>query len=858
MKITDLLLTADKTYSEVLEVTGTLTLDPNKSITITTNKNIIAGKLVSKPVYPNVHTIRFTNIDESKFVGGGMDVLDSDVGLWVMGSGQLDLEGPKRTGWTRPTVPIKSGDISFTAVDATGWQVGDEIVAMPTAPNAQNYDERKIVKIEGSKITVDRAFTDHPQIAGFPMGEIANLTRNIRIEGTASGRSHVFIHSTAKQNISGVSFRYMGPRKTQQGMANSLVAGRYGLHFHHSEDGSRGTKIDSVVVRDSGSHCFVPHGSHGITFFQCVGYNSLEDQYWYDLNHSTHDLTYDECLAAKASYVPRSLDMDLWAIDQTDKTPTLGANGFLLGRGDGNTIKNCVVVGTVGDPHAKAGYLWPTRSETQPEGVWNAFNNIAHNCNCGSLTWQNTQLNHIISLYFAYSNGLDLFHGAYQNNYQYEKLKCNGLSEFKAASGDRLRIVDSEFGTVNLLGSALDSYYPMQFINCKWNNWVDAVGESVHGADLIDCEGLASVTGLTSEIVRVQPKSGQPYRLTRSGKTNISKFAPSLWGKGTGLKGEYFSDPNFTNKVFERTDAVIAFTDWGNLVHHLIPGTKFSVRWTGKLLAQWTETHTFSMGGGGNMKLWINGQQLNKVNLIAGQFYDIRIEFFNNDDNVRGGAYVLWSSPSILLSSPKGEFIPPMQLYPTAPTPPANQAPKANAGTDLTITLPINSTVLTGSATDADGAVTRYAWTKESGPAAFSIVSPTNPSTQITGLTEGSYVFKLTVTDDKGATSSDTVTVVVKPAIVPDPNKPPAVQVSTAVNVITTATILLNGAGVDPEGGPLTYQWSQVAGPSVIIQNAGTRDARVLNAPAGTYRFKLRVVDNQGATAEIETGAITF
>jgi hypothetical protein len=96
-------------------------------------------------------------------------------------------------------------------------------------------------------------------------------------------------------------------------------------------------------------------------------------------------------------------------------------------------------------------------------------------------------------------------------------------------------------------------------------------------------------------------------------------------------------------------------------------------------------------------------------------------------------------------------------------TTPSNQPPTVNAGTDKSITLPTNSVSLTGSATDADGTIASYAWSKISGGSA-TITSPSNASTTITGLVQGSYTFRLTATDNKGAIASDDVLVTVNAA----------------------------------------------------------------------------------------------
>jgi hypothetical protein len=66
--------------------------------------------------------------------------------------------------------------------------------------------------------------------------------------------------------------------------------------------------------------------------------------------------------------------------------------------------------------------------------------------------------------------------------------------------------------------------------------------------------------------------------------------------------------------------------------------------------------------------------------------------------------------------------------------------------------LPASSVTVSGSGNDADGTITAYQWSYISGPANYTITSPNTASTTITGLEEGVYVFRLTVTDDDNAT----------------------------------------------------------------------------------------------------------
>lgn len=91
-----------------------------------------------------------------------------------------------------------------------------------------------------------------------------------------------------------------------------------------------------------------------------------------------------------------------------------------------------------------------------------------------------------------------------------------------------------------------------------------------------------------------------------------------------------------------------------------------------------------------------------------------------------------------------------------------NQAPNANAGADLSITLPANSAMLNGSlSNDPDGNITTYAWSKLSGPVQGTITSPTLATTAVNNLAAGVYQFVLTVTDNGGLTDRDTMQLIV-------------------------------------------------------------------------------------------------
>lgn len=94
-------------------------------------------------------------------------------------------------------------------------------------------------------------------------------------------------------------------------------------------------------------------------------------------------------------------------------------------------------------------------------------------------------------------------------------------------------------------------------------------------------------------------------------------------------------------------------------------------------------------------------------------------------------------------------------------TAPSNSAPVVNAGSDKSLTLPTNSTQLSGTASDADGSVTNYSWSKVAGPGQYTLSSTSVASPSLSNLVEGTYTFRLTVTDNGGITASDDVNVYV-------------------------------------------------------------------------------------------------
>ena len=184
-----------------------------------------------------------------------------------------------------------------------------------------------------------------------------------------------------------------------------------------------------------------------------------------------------------------------------------------------------------------------------------------------------------------------------------------------------------------------------------------------------------------------------------------------------------------------------------------------------------------------------------------------------------------------------------------ASTPPSNQAPTANAGPDINITLPNNTVTLSGSGTDPDGSIASYQWTKFSGPSQYTISSATQKQTGVNNLTQGIYKFELKVTDNSGASARDTVWVTVNAA---GANKAPTANAGPDITItLPTSNVTLSGSGNDPDGTIASYKWASISGPNQsTIMSPNRASTTVSNLAQGVYKFQLTVTDNAGASAK--------
>ena len=177
-------------------------------------------------------------------------------------------------------------------------------------------------------------------------------------------------------------------------------------------------------------------------------------------------------------------------------------------------------------------------------------------------------------------------------------------------------------------------------------------------------------------------------------------------------------------------------------------------------------------------------------------------------------------------------------------SPPANAAPSAEANGPYSAQTGSALVFSSAGSTDSDGSITAYSWNFGDGNSS----TVANPSH--TYASAGSYTVTLMVTDDKGATASDTATATVT---APAPtNMAPLAEANGPYTAPRGSAINFSSAGsTDVDGSIAAYRWDFGDGNS----SAAANPAHSYTA-AGTFTATLTVTDDKGAAAT-DTAEVT-
>ena len=176
-----------------------------------------------------------------------------------------------------------------------------------------------------------------------------------------------------------------------------------------------------------------------------------------------------------------------------------------------------------------------------------------------------------------------------------------------------------------------------------------------------------------------------------------------------------------------------------------------------------------------------------------------------------------------------------------------NSSPLVQAGSGQTVGS-AGHVILLGTASDPDGSITSYAWLQTAGPAVTIVGSDSLEASFDAPEESANLKFRLTVTDNGGATAYDEVTITVE-------NSAPIVTLITQVQSQIAFTTTLTAQAEDHDGVITHYAWQQISGD--VIDFTGADQASISFTPTRMQNqeviFQLTVTDNGVAETQVQT-----
>jgi cell migration-inducing and hyaluronan-binding protein len=252
-----------------LTINGKLSFADKSDLTLSTEWIMVHGELeVGTEAKPFTHkaTITLTdNVKDEQMMGMG------DRGIMLSG-GTLNLHGNRTNTWTKLSATATAGATSIQVLNAAGWRAGDEIVLASTDYDPRQAERRTIAAINGNAITLDKKL-DYMHFGKITFdvderGEVANLTRNIKIQASPDAEQsffggHIMAMVTSKMFVEGVELNRMG---------QNLTLARYPIHWHLVGD-AKGQYIRNASIHDTYNRCVTVHGTNFVRVENNVTYN---------------------------------------------------------------------------------------------------------------------------------------------------------------------------------------------------------------------------------------------------------------------------------------------------------------------------------------------------------------------------------------------------------------------------------------------------------------------------------------------------------------------------------------------------------------------------------------------------------
>jgi len=255
-----------------LTVQGALRFADDRDLNLTTEWIYIAGGEleIGTEDRPYTQNATITLTDEVK--GEDINTM-GDRGIILL-RGTLSLHGNRSHSWSKLAVTAAAGATAIEVLDASGWRVGDEIVLASTDFDPRQAERRTITAVRGNTLH----FAEPLEYMHFgeitfgvdERGEVANLTRNIRIQASEDASEshfggHIMAMAGSRLFVDGVELNRMGQH---------LTLARYPIHWHLLGEG-QGQYVRNSSIHDTFNRCVTVHGTNNLRVENNVTYNTV-------------------------------------------------------------------------------------------------------------------------------------------------------------------------------------------------------------------------------------------------------------------------------------------------------------------------------------------------------------------------------------------------------------------------------------------------------------------------------------------------------------------------------------------------------------------------------------------------------
>ncbi len=268
----DVVLDVDAPGLRSLTIQGSLTFSDERDISLESEWIYVPGGTLTIGTQDDPHQHKATITLTDNVPGEDINTM-GDRGIMLM-RGTLNLHGNREHTWSKLSATAEAGSTSFTVLDASGWRAGDEVVLASTDFNPRQAERRTITAVSGNTITIDEPL----QYMHFgeitygvdERGEVANLTRNIRIQASEDAETsyfggHIMAMVGSQMYVDSIELNRMGQH---------LELARYPIHFHVLGEGA-GMYVRNASIHDTYNRCVTVHGTNNLTIENNVTYNTV-------------------------------------------------------------------------------------------------------------------------------------------------------------------------------------------------------------------------------------------------------------------------------------------------------------------------------------------------------------------------------------------------------------------------------------------------------------------------------------------------------------------------------------------------------------------------------------------------------